>query len=232
MFFYDWTIILLLPAVVFAGFAQGKVRSAYRTYSKIGTERGITGVQTARKILDAHGLFDVPIEHVSGELTDHYDPIKKTLRLSEGIYEDNSIASVAIAAHECGHALQHQSGYTLLVIRNLIARPVSLISMASWPLLIIGIFMAEAGKYSTGHLLMDIGIIAFCGAVLFHLVTLPVEINASKRGLRELQIEGVIVEEEVHGSKKMLTAAALTYVAALMTSLAQLLRMLILVRRD
>lgn len=232
MFFYDWTIILLLPAVVFAGFAQGKVRSAYRTYSKIGTERGITGVQTARKILDAHGLFDVPIEHVSGELTDHYDPIKKTLRLSEGIYEDNSIASVAIAAHECGHALQHQSGYTLLVIRNLIARPVSLISMASWPLLIIGIFMAEAGKYSTGHLLMDIGIIAFCGAVLFHLVTLPVEINASKRGLRELQIEGVIGEEEVHGSKKMLTAAALTYVAALMTSLAQLLRMLILVRRD
>lgn len=232
MFFYDWTIILLLPAVVFAGFAQGKVRSAYRTYSKIGTERGITGVQTARKILDAHGLFDVPIEHVSGELTDHYDPIKKTLRLSEGIYADNSIASVAIAAHECGHALQHQSGYTLLVIRNLIARPVSLISMASWPLLIIGIFMAEAGKYSTGHLLMDIGIIAFCGAVLFHLVTLPVEINASKRGLRELQIEGVIVEEEVHGSKKMLTAAALTYVAALMTSLAQLLRMLILVRRD
>lgn len=232
MFFYDWTIILLLPAVVFAGFAQGKVRSAYRTYSKIGTERGITGVQTARKILDAHGLFDVPIEHVSGELTDHYDPIKKTLRLSEGIYADNSIASVAIAAHECGHALQHQSGYTLLVIRNLIARPVSLISMASWPLLIIGIFMAEAGKYSTGHLLIDIGIIAFCGAVLFHLVTLPVEINASKRGLRELQIEGVIVEEEVHGSKKMLTAAALTYVAALMTSLAQLLRMLILVRRD
>lgn len=232
MFFYDWTIILLLPAVVFAGFAQGKVRSAYRTYSKIGTERGITGVHTARKILDAHGLFDVPIEHVSGELTDHYDPIKKTLRLSEGIYADNSIASVAIAAHECGHALQHQSGYTLLVIRNLIARPVSLISMASWPLLIIGIFMAEAGKYSTGHLLMDIGIIAFCGAVLFHLVTLPVEINASKRGLRELQIEGVIGEEEVHGSKKMLTAAALTYVAALMTSLAQLLRMLILVRRD
>lgn len=232
MFYYDWTIIILIPAILIAGFAQGKVKSAYRTYSRVTAMNGISGVETARKILDANGLFDVPVEMVEGELSDHYDPINRRVSLSADVYSNRSIASVAIAAHECGHALQHQQGYSLLMIRNVIARPVGLVSMASWPLLILGIILTQAGKISTGTMLMNVGIIAFGAVVLFHLVTLPVELNASKRALKELQVEGVVREEELSGSKKVLSAAALTYVAALIMALSQLIRILLLVRRD
>lgn len=230
MFYYDWTIIVLLPAVILAGIAQGKVKSAYRRYSSVAVRNGMTGVYAARKILDAHGLFDVPIEMVSGEFTDHYDPMRRVMRLSSGVYNDASIASVAIAAHECGHALQHQKGYVLLTLRNIIAKPVSLVSMASWPLLIIGIIMTEMGKLATGNLLMHIGVIAFGAALLFHLITLPVELDASRRALKELQMEGIVGPDEITPAKKVLSAAALTYVAALITALAQLIRILLLVR--
>ena len=228
MFYYDWTLIILIPAFILAVVAQSKVKSAYNRYVRVPDRRGITGEQTARMILDSHGMSDVPIHQVSGELSDHYDPSKRTVSLSGDVYQGASIASVAIAAHECGHAMQHQTGYALLRIRNAIAMPVNLISMASWPLLIIGIIMIQAGSYVGGNLVFNIGVLAFGGVVLFHLVTLPVELDASKRALRELEAEGIIYEEEIYGAKKVLSAAALTYVAALATAVAQLLRILLL----
>ena len=137
MFYYDWTFIILIPAIVLAMWAQTKVKSAYSKYSRVPGRKGITGEETARRILDSHGLSDVPIQTVAGQLSDHYDPSKRVVSLSGDVYGGTSLASVAIAAHECGHALQHQTGYSLLMIRNAIAMPVNFISMASWPLLII-----------------------------------------------------------------------------------------------
>lgn len=232
MFYYDWTFIILIPAFILAMVAQTKVKSAYSRYARVPNQRGMTGERAARMILDSHGLHDVPIERVAGELSDHYDPSKRVVRLSQSVYDDASISSVAIAAHECGHAMQHQTGYALLTIRNAIAAPVNLVSMASWPLLIIGIFMIQAGHYVGGNMIFNIGVFAFGGVVLFHLVTLPVELNASSRALKEIEAEGIVYEEEISGAKKVLSAAALTYVAALAVAVAQLLRILLLRGRN
>ena len=232
MFYFDWTMILLIPAVLLTFLAQGRVKSAFARYSQVPSRCGMTGEQVARRILDSNGLMDVPVGYVQGSLTDHYDPRSRDIKLSDDVYASNSVAAIAVAAHECGHALQHSHGYSLLMIRNTIAGPVSFVSMASWPLLIVGILLIQMGNWQTGNLLFNIGVIAFAAVVVFHLVTLPVELNASSRALKQLEREGIVAGEEISGAKKVLSAAALTYVAALAMAVAQLLRLLLIRGRN
>jgi uncharacterized protein len=229
---FDPTFIILIPAMIFAFYAQTKVSRAYNAYAKVGNRHGITGAQAARSILDSNGLADIPIEITAGRLSDHYDPKKRVMRLSQQVYNDASIASVAIAAHESGHAIQHGESYTPLKIRNLIAMPISMISWLSWPLLIVGILIIQMGYYSQGNLIFNIGIIAFTGVVLFHAVTLPVEFNASKRAISLLVDQGIIYPEEAGGAKKVLSAAAMTYLAALAVAVANLIRLLLIRGRN
>lgn len=225
-------MILLIPAFILTLVAQARVKSAFNRYSRVPARSGMTGQQAARRILDSNGLMDVPVGPVAGSLTDHYDPRKRDVSLSQDVYGVNSVAAIAIAAHECGHAIQHSTGYSLLRIRNTIAAPVNLISMASWPLLIIGILLIEMGNITTGNMLFNIGVIAFAGVVAFHLVTLPVELNASSRALTLLQKEGMLAGEEIAGAKKVLSAAALTYVASLAMAVMQLVRILLIRGRN
>lgn len=231
-FYYDSTYILLIPAIILTLFAQAKVKSAYRKYSGVPNQRGITGMQAARRILDANGLGHVSIEMIPGTLSDHYDPRGCVMRLSADVYNGTSVAAVSIAAHESGHAVQHATGYGLLKLRNTIVPVVNIASKLSWPLLIIGLVIASAGSISTGYLLFDLGVLFFAGVVVFHLVTLPVELNASKRAIIQMQQLGIVGFDEVRGSKKVLSAAALTYVAALATAVLNLIRLLILRERD
>lgn len=229
---FDPTIILLIPAVIFAFWAQNKVSRAYNNYARVQNRRGITGAQAARQILDASGLGDVAVEMGRGRLSDHYDPRKRVMRLSPKVYNEPSIASVAIAAHEAGHAVQHGEQYLPLKIRNALAMPVSLVSWMSWPLLIIGLVIIQAGNYSQGNFIFNLGILAFTGVVVFHAVTLPVEFNASKRALNLLEAQGIVLPEETGGARKVLSAAAMTYVAALAVAVANLLRILLIRGRD
>lgn len=222
---FDPTIIILIPAIIFTIYAQGKVKRAYSTYSRIPTRKGITGEQTARMILDRNGMGHVPIADVAGELTDHYDPQKDLMRLSNGIRNGNSIAAVAVAAHESGHAIQDGTNYGFLKFRIAMVPVVNLVSGASWPLIIIGIIMIAAGQMF-GNILFDIGVIMFLVVVLFHTITLPVEFNASKRALAQLTELGIVDETEVKGARKVLSAAAMTYVAALAVSILNLVRIL------
>ena len=231
-YYYDPTYILLIPAIILTLFAQAKVKSAYRKYSGVPNQRGITGMQAARRILDANGLGHVRIEMIPGTLSDHYDPRDCVMRLSADVYNGSSVAAVSIAAHESGHAVQHATGYGLLKFRNTIVPVVNIASKLSWPLLIIGLLIASAGSLSTGYLLFDLGVLFFAGVVVFHLVTLPVELNASKRAIVQMQQLGIVGFDEVRGSKKVLSAAALTYVAALATAVLNLIRLLILRERD
>lgn len=231
-FYYDSTYILLIPAIILTLFAQAKVKSAYRKYSGVPNQRGITGMQAARRILDANGLGHVSIEMIPGTLSDHYDPRGCVMRLSADVYNGTSVAAVSIAAHESGHAVQHATGYGLLKLRNTIVPVVNIASKLSWPLLIIGLVIASAGSISTGYLLFDLGVLFFAGVMVFHLVTLPVELNASKRAIIQMQQLGIVGFDEVRGSKKVLSAAALTYVAALATAVLNLIRLLILRERD
>lgn len=230
--YFDWTIIILIPAMIFALYAQSRVSSAYRRYAAVRNRRGITGAQAARQILDSNGLNDVNIEMVNGTLSDHYDPRKRVLRLSSRVYNESSIASVSIAAHESGHAIQHAKSYMPLTFRNTIAPIVGVVSKLSWPLLIIGIIAVNAGYNTNGTLLFDLGILFFGGVVLFHAVTLPVEFNASRRAIHQMEALGVIYQEEVPAARKVLSAAAMTYVAALATAVANLIRILLIRGRD
>ena len=223
---FDSTFILLIPAMIFAFFAQAKVQSAYRTYAGVRNRNGITGAEAARRILDSNGLQHISIEITEGKLSDHYDPRKKVMRLSPQVYSEPSIASVSIAAHEAGHAIQHGIGYAPLKIRNVIVPLVSVASNLSWPLLIIGIAVTSAGYYSGGNLLFNLGILLFVGVIVFHAITLPVEFNASRRAVEELVGLGIIDEEERSSSKKVLSAAAMTYIAALAMAVANLIRIL------
>ena len=227
MYYYgfDPTIIILIPAIIFTVYAEAKVKRAYATYSRIPVRSGITGQQAARMILDRNGMGHVPIETISGQLTDNYDPTKDVMHLSQGICHGNSIASVAVAAHESGHAIQDGTNYGFLKFRIAMVPVVNLVSGASWPLIIIGILMAAAGK-AIGGLIMDIGIIMFLVVVLFHTVTLPVEFNASRRALAQLSELGIVDETEMKGARKVLSAAAMTYVAALAVSVLNLIRIL------
>jgi len=225
---FDPTIILLIIAMAFALLAQVKVSSAYKKYSKVKNSTGMTGAQAARVILDKNGLTDVPIEISQGKLSDHYDPRTRVVRLSPGVYNTPSVAALSIAAHEAGHAMQHAKGYTPLVIRSSIAPAASVSSTLSFPLLIIGLIVIAAGNYGPGNLIFNIGILFFVGVILFHTVTLPVEFNASKVAMEELSEYGIIRSEEMSGAKKVLSAAAMTYVAALAVSVMHLIRILII----
>ncbi|NLN97793.1 MAG: zinc metallopeptidase [Eubacteriaceae bacterium] len=225
MFFYDWTFILLIPGMILAAFAQAKVKSAYNKYSQVRTQNGLTGTQAARQILDAYGLHHVRVEQVAGELTDHYDPRTKILRLSQGVANNNSIAAVGIAAHETGHALQDASGYAPLRFRNFIVPISNIASTASWPLFLIGLFM---GNSNIGMTLMNLGILLFIVAFAFYVITLPVEFNASSRALNVLEQNYIVTSEENRGVQKVLSAAALTYVASMVTALLNLVRLIAL----
>jgi len=221
----DYTIIVLIPAMILAFYAQAKVGNAYRRYSSIPNRNAMTGAEAARRILDSNGLSSVPIEVVRGHLTDHYDPRKKVMRLSHEVYNGTSIASVSIAAHESGHAIQHAAGYTPIKVRNTIAPIVSIASNLAWPLLLLGLFTQYTG-------LFDIGILLFVSVVVFQAVTLPVEYNASARAIEQLDALGIVYPEERTGAKKVLSAAALTYVAAMAMAVANLLRILLLRNRS
>jgi len=224
MYFGDNTFFLLLPAIVLALFAQAKVRGTYRRFSQVRTSSGMTGADAARSILNTGGAGDVTIERTPGNLTDHYDPRKKVLRLSEGVYAANSVAALGIAAHEAGHALQHHEHFAPLSFRNAIFPVVNIGSNLAFPLFFIGLLTASRGP----SLLMDIGIFLFSGAVLFSLITLPVEFNASKRAIAQLRDRGYLSGQELAGAKSVLSAAALTYIASTAMAVLQLVRMLMI----
>ncbi|MBR5641962.1 MAG: zinc metallopeptidase [Firmicutes bacterium] len=221
MYGYYTSMILLIPAIILSIYAQSKVQSAYRTYLNVRNSRGITGADAAQRILKFNDL-DIPVYEIEGTLTDNYNPQKGTMNLSQQVYEVPSIASMAIAAHECGHALQHASGYAMLNLRNSIVPIANIGSMLSWPLLLIGLMMGQSGGF-----LFNLGIFMFLGVVLFHLITLPVELDASKRALIQLEALNCFASDEEHAAaKQVLDAAALTYLAALATAVANLMRML------
>ena len=225
MFFpyFDSTMILLIPAFILAVWAQIRVKSAYRKYQNVRSASGLTGAKAAQLILHGQGITDVGVEAVPGELSDHYDPRSKTVRLSKNNYHSGSLAALAIAAHEVGHAIQHAKNYVPLQLRHAILPVTSFASWAAFPLFFIGFFMGT-------KLLINLGIIFFASVVAFHLVTLPVEFNASRRALVQLQNQGMLVAEEISGARKVLNAAALTYVAAAAMALLQLVRLILLSR--
>ena len=224
--FFDPTFILLLPAMAFAMWAQWRVQSTFQQYSRVRAANGLTGRDMARQIMMRNGVSDVQVEAVDGVLSDHYDPRSRRVRLSSANYAGDSISSIAVAAHEVGHVLQHQQGYLPLQFRTGIAPVVGIASTAAMPLFLIGLFIGPRMPFS--GTLMDLGIVFFAGAVLFHLVTLPVEFDASKRALAELTSTGAVLPQEVAGAKKVLDAAALTYVAAAAVAALQLVRLLVL----
>jgi len=221
-YYFDPTYILVLIGVVLSLAAQAKVRSTFDKYSRVRSISGMTGAEAAQRILHRAGIFDVQIERISGHLTDHYDPRRKVLRLSDSVYDSSSIAAIGVAAHECGHAIQHQNSYIPLMFRNTLVPIVNFGAAIAWPLILIGLLLAGS------QTLINLGIILFSTAVLFQLVTLPVEFNASRRAIQRLGETGILHGEEINYSKKDLSAAALTYVAAAATSILQLLRLIIL----
>ena len=223
----DPTFIILIPAIIFTVYAQNKVKSTYATYSRVPTKRNITGGQVARMILDNNGMAHVPIEVVQGTLTDNYDPTKAVMHLSEGTYNSSSVASVAVAAHESGHAMQDGTNYSFLKLRIAMVPAVNVVSAFSMPLIVIGLALAFAGQ-GTGSMIFNIGVIMFAVVVLFHTITLPVEFDASKRALQQLVALNIVDGNEVRGAEKVLSAAALTYVGALAVSLVMLIRVLLL----
>lgn len=227
----DWTWFLLIVAIIFTTFAQAKVNHAYNKYSKVNNLHGITGVEAARRIMQANGI-DIPIEVISGSLTDHYDPSKKVLRLSTAVANDTSVASVAIAAHEVGHAIQHATGYVPIKIRGAIVPVVNISSKLATPLIIIGIVIEVAGVMSGSAIILDIGIILFAVVVAFHIITLPVEFNASSRAMKQMEALELVTGDERKGAKKVLSAAAMTYVAAMAAAVIQLIRLFAITRRD
>ncbi|MFA6241977.1 MAG: zinc metallopeptidase [Candidatus Hydrogenedentales bacterium] len=234
MMMYDPTFLLIIPGLILSLWAQWKVKSTYATYSQVGTRSGMTGADVARLILrDANiGLVSDPksargtvvgLEAIPGDLTDHYDPRDRTLRLSQDVYHGQSVAALGIAAHEVGHAIQHANAYSALMWRSAIYPISSISSTLSWPLLLGGIFLGIGP-------LLYIGIILFSFAVLFTLVTLPVEFNASSRALKALAHGGYLAEDELHGARKVLSAAAWTYVAAAAVAVLELVRLLLIAR--
>lgn len=216
-------IILILPAIIISFIAQARVSSTFSKYNKISNMRGMTGFDVARKILDLNGLNNISIEHVRGNLTDHYDPKAKILRLSDSVYSSKSVAALGVAAHECGHAIQHAHGYVALKLRNSVFPLVSFSSNAAVPIILLGFL------FNTPFL-VDLGIILFSAVVFFQLITLPVEFNASSRALNILEKSYFLESTEIKSAKKVLSAAALTYVASALLSVMQLLRLLILAR--
>ncbi|SFR68223.1 zinc metallopeptidase [[Clostridium] aminophilum] len=227
-YYFDPTYFLILIAIAISGIASMKMKSTFLKYTRVSSRLGLTGAETAKRILESQGIYDVQVVHVAGELTDHYDPRTRTVNLSDPVYASTSIAAVGVAAHECGHAVQDAVGYVPLQVRGAIVPVVNIGSSLSWPMILIGVFLSQ-GR------LISLGIVLFSFSVIFQLVTLPVEFNASHRALRLLESTGILIRDEVNDTRKVLTAAALTYVAATIGSLLQLLRLLILFggrRRD
>lgn len=220
----DPTYILVLIGAVICMIASARVKSTYNKYSRYRSASGMTGAEAAQRILNTAGIYDVTIQHVSGNLTDHYNPSNKTLNLSDSVYGSTSVAAVGVAAHECGHAIQHQKNYVPLTLRATIVPVANLGSTLAWPLILIGLLFSR----NTGVLFIDLGIICFSFAVIFQLVTLPVEFNASRRALRILGEQGILSESELPYTRKVLQAAALTYVASAASAILQLLRLILL----
>lgn len=225
---FDYTyLVFVLPALLIALVAQIKVKTTFRKYAKVMNARGLSGAEVAAKILSSNGVLDVAVQRVSGNLTDHFDPTARVIRLSQSVYDSHSVAAVGVAAHEAGHALQYAEDYFPIRLRAAIIPVTKVGSALSWPLIILGLV------FSFGFL-VNLGIILFSVVTLFQLVTLPVEFNASRRALNILQQQGILAPEELGGARKVLTAAAMTYVAALLVSVMQLLRLIALFsnRRD
>lgn len=220
-YYYDPTYILVLIGAVICMAASANVSRTFNKYSRFGCKRGTTGAEAAAQILRGAGITDVRIEHISGDLTDNYDPRSKVLHLSDTVYGSTSVAAVGVAAHECGHAIQHQVGYVPIQIRSAIVPVVNLGSKLSWPVIVLGLILGSLN-------LLNVGIILFALTLLFQIVTLPVEFNASGRALRILNDSGMLYEDEMKGARRVLTAAAMTYVTATVSTLLQLLRLILL----
>lgn len=221
-------IMLVIPAIIFSMWAQTKVNSTFAKYSREPNRRGLTGKDVAEKILHANGIYDVTVEHISGNLSDHFDPRSKVIRLSDSVYNSYSVAAIGVAAHETGHAIQHSVGYVPIKMRNMVLPVAQIGSTIAFPLVLLGLFL---GSFS---FLVEFGIILFAATVLFQLITLPVEFNASNRAIKTLDDMAILDSEELSKSRKVLSAAALTYVAAAAVGIANLLRLLSLAgrRRD
>lgn len=225
--YYSWwdpTYFLVIIGAVICMIASARVKTTFNKYSKYRSRTNMTGAEAAQRVLRSAGITDVTIRHVSGNLTDHYDPRNKTLNLSDSVYGSASVAAIGVAAHECGHAIQHQKSYAPLSIRSAIVPVANIGSTLAWPLIIIGLFFSSA----TGSFLINLGILCFSLAVLFQLVTLPVEFDASRRAVRILGSTGILSEQELPMTRKVLKAAALTYVAGAAAAILQLLRLIIL----
>lgn len=222
-YYFDPTYILVLVGALISMVASMRVKTTFNKYAKVRSRTNMTGAQAAQRVLNSAGIYDVRIQHVAGNLTDHYDPRNKTLNLSDSVYGSASVAAVGVAAHECGHAIQHQQGYSPLNFRSALVPVANFGSAAAWPLIILGIIFGGAGS-----VFCQIGILFFSAAVLFQIVTLPVEFNASSRAVRILGDTGILSEQELPYTKKVLKAAALTYVAGAAAAILQLLRLLLL----
>lgn len=220
-YYFDPTYILVLIGALVSMIASFNVKNTFSRYSKIRSGRNLTAEAAAETILHDAGIYDVRIERIRGNLTDHYSPNEKVLRLSDSVYGQTSIAAIGVAAHECGHAIQHQVGYLALGLRSMSVPIANIGSKLSWPIILLGLFLGNMG-------LAKIGVFLFCFVVLFQLITLPVEFNASSRALGILEKNNMLVGDELKGAKKVLGAAALTYVAALFSSIMQLLRLILI----
>ena len=227
MIFWDWTLILLIPAFLLGLYAQFKVTSTFRRYSQVASSRGITGKEAARLVLDGGGLYNVGIEVGGAHLSDHYDPRSRNLSLSPGVGNSNSLAALGVAAHEAGHALQHAEGYAAFKLRSALVPVANIGSNLGMMLFFVGLLLGASGGVPW---LMNLGILLFSAAVLFTLVTLPVEFNASHRAIRELENKSILMGAELAGAKKVLSAAALTYVASALMAVMTLLRLILISR--
>ena len=221
-YYYDWTYLLVLIGVVICMAASSRVRSVFSRYSRVRSHSGMTGKEAAEQILRRNGIYDVQVIHIPGNLTDHYNPGKKTLGLSDSVYNSSSVAAIGVAAHECGHAVQHAVGYA--PIRGALVPVANFGSALSWPLILVGLLMNS----QMSALLINLGILLFSAAVLFQIVTLPVEFNASGRAVKVLESSGMLYPDEVGDVKKVLRAAALTYVASAASMILQFLRLIII----
>lgn len=223
-YYYDPTYSLVLIGVVICMLASSRVNSVFRRYASVRSMSGMTGREAAERILRANGIYDVQVCHISGHLNDHYDPRNKILRLSDATYNSPSVAAIGVAAHECGHAVQHAVGYAPLKIRGALVPVANFGSTLAWPLILIGLLI----RSDAAVLLINLGILLFSAAVLFQIVTLPVEFNASRRAVQALEKGGMLYGEEIDGTKAVLRAAALTYVASAASMILQLLRLIII----
>lgn len=224
-YWYDSTYILVIIAFMLSLFASFGVKTTFSRYQKVRSHNGLTGSMAARKILDMNGLYHVKVERISGELTDHFDPKAGVIRLSDSVHDSDSVAAIGVAAHEAGHAVQHATKYVPITIRNSLVPIVNISTSLSMPLFIFGLILEMTG-------LAYLGIILFSAALLFQLVTLPVEFNASRRAIKILDNGNMLYDDEVKGAKKVLRAAAMTYVAATASTALQLLRLLLILRRN